>query len=309
MVGIEKLESRLLAFLLSSITNSWVAQLNLAHLRVESLLSYSGEERDAGHGCSQLPPRKGRSQLQHSQAVHDSSGKGRSLFGAATQSNNGIGESSCHAVICGSATDGERVINDPSAAIPGLKLVSWGTLRETTVMEDSLWRWSAGTLNHNICDGKSFRILRRKEPYDRWSKVSGAVRQNNSGCIQQLYCKILDTLHIPDSRGPNCGTFLGCQGMTRNLDRDRVQPMESLQGEDLRVNISSSGMFFQTTLMLSKLSDSQRLQRKYCRTENLIWEYCVSGVLTVFKQGDPQNSSLLAAVKPPGKLVAMCLPR
>ncbi|XP_063205502.1 uncharacterized protein LOC134522126 [Chroicocephalus ridibundus] len=218
---------------------------DLAHLRVESLLSYSGEERDAGHGCSQLPPRKGRSQLQHSQAVHDSSGKGRSLFGAATQSNNGIGESSCHAVICGSATDGERVINDPSAAISGLKLVSWGTLRETTVMEDSLWRWSAGTLNHNICDGKSFRILRRKEPYDRWSKVSGAVRQNNSGCIQQLYCKILDTLHIPDSGGPNCGTFLGCQGMTRNLDRDRVQPMESLQGEDLRVNISSSGMFFQ----------------------------------------------------------------
>lgn len=38
----------------------------------------------------------------------------------------------------------------------------------------------------------------------------------------------------------------------------------------------------QNTVLLSKLSNSQRLQRKYWRTENLIWEYYVSDVLTVF---------------------------
>lgn len=48
----------------------------------------------------------------------------------------------CHAVNCGSATDGETVISDPSENTSELKVVSWGTLRERTVMEDRLWRRS-----------------------------------------------------------------------------------------------------------------------------------------------------------------------
>lgn len=48
------------------------------------------------------------------------------------------------------------------------------------------------------------------------------------------------------------------------------------------LNMGLHVFFPQTTPLLSKLSNFQRLQREHCRTENLIWEYYVSGVLTVF---------------------------